>query len=177
MSRPSQKAAPPAASGLSSSLRIRLPTGRPAPNLKGWKGLESRISPLLRPLVRAYLLGYVSSVAPRLFTLVSKHVIRLKRGKKQQDDFVESFINILRGGMDWQRFPTFCAVLAGGSTLLEVCFHTPYKDHDDLVANTTDYIGFLQVYTRSFSRLIVRCDTKTASIPTRVLHAHFTNTL
>ncbi|KAK3397383.1 hypothetical protein B0T20DRAFT_394497 [Sordaria brevicollis] len=124
MSRPTQKAAaPPASSGLPSSLRLRLPTTtQTASNLKGWKKLESRIPPLLRPLVRAYLLGYVSSVAPRLLTLVSKHVIRLKAGKKQQDDFVESFISILRGGMDWQRFPTFCAVLAGGSTLLECTF-------------------------------------------------------
>ncbi|KAJ4397922.1 hypothetical protein N0V85_006426 [Neurospora sp. IMI 360204] len=124
MSRPSQRAAPPAASGLPSSLRLQLPTVRSASNLKGWKRIESRIPPLLRPLVRAYLLGYVSSVAPRLFTLVSKHVIRLKAGKKQKHDFVESFVNILRGGMDWQRFPTFCAVLAGGSTLLEVSFKT-----------------------------------------------------
>lgn len=122
MSRQSQKAAPPAASGFPSSLRLQLSPARSTSTLKGWKRAEGRIPPLLRPLVRAYLLGFVSSVAPRLFTLVSKHVIRLKAGKKQQDDFVESFINILRGGMDWQRFPTFCAVLAGGSTLLEVSF-------------------------------------------------------
>lgn len=150
MSRPTQKAAaPPAASGLPSSLRLRLPTtAQSASNLKGWKRLESRIPPLLRPLVRAYLLGYVSSVAPRLLTLVSKHVIRLKAGKKQQDGFVESFINILRGGMDWQRFPTFCAVLAGGSTLLEVCsFSFTPRNVTTLLLQLTQHIVYLQDYT------------------------------
>nr|CAD70401.1 hypothetical protein [Neurospora crassa] len=151
MSHPSQSPPSPAATGLPSSLRLQLPTARLAPNSKGWKRIESRIPPLLRPLVRAYLLGYVSSVAPRLFTLISKQALRWKAGKKQQDGFVESFVNILRGGMDWHRFPTFCAVLAGGSTLLEYCY-------------SLQALGFLQNYTRSFSRHIVPCRTKTASI-------------
>ncbi|KAK3490638.1 uncharacterized protein B0T23DRAFT_319967 [Neurospora hispaniola] len=127
MSHPSQSPLSPAATGLPSSLRLQLPTARLAPNSKGWKRIESRIPPLLRPLVRAYLLGYVSSVAPRLFTLISKHALRWKAGKKQQDGFVESFVNILRGGMDWHRFPTFCAVLAGGSTLYSIVWplHCP----------------------------------------------------
>ncbi|EGO56660.1 hypothetical protein NEUTE1DRAFT_147264 [Neurospora tetrasperma FGSC 2508] len=119
MSHPSQSPGSPAATGLPSSLRLQLPSARLAPNSKGWKRIESHIPLLLRPLVRAYLLGYVSSVAPRLFTLISKHALRWKAGKKQQDGFVESFVNILRGGMDWHRFPTFCAILTGGSTLLE----------------------------------------------------------
>jgi hypothetical protein len=31
-----------------------------------------------------------------------------------------SLEHILRTGLDWRRFPTFCAVLVGGSSLLEV---------------------------------------------------------
>ncbi|CAM1503890.1 Fc.00g014810.m01.CDS01 [Cosmosporella sp. VM-42] len=78
---------------------------------------------ILRPLIRAYLLGYASAVAPRLLTLLLQHVA--KRRKKcispEQDErtFLESAKHILRTGLDLQRFPTFCAVLVGGSTLLQ----------------------------------------------------------
>jgi hypothetical protein len=90
---------------------------------------------MLRPLVRAYLLGYVSSVAPRLLTLLLQHLTRRKLKRQAQEPattpagaqpqkngepFLEALQRILRGGLDWQRFPTFCAVLVGGSTLLEV---------------------------------------------------------
>jgi hypothetical protein len=83
----------------------------------------------LRPLVRAYLLVYASAVAPRVLTLLLQHLTRWKhakklhrRQKKQQNDdsFLESLERILRGGLDPRRFPTFCAALVGGSTLLEV---------------------------------------------------------
>ena len=78
----------------------------------------------MRPLVRAYLLGYASAVGPRLLTLLLQQVMRRKQ--KGNDDgptqksFADSLLHVLRGGLDWQRFPTFCAVLVGGSTLLEV---------------------------------------------------------
>lgn len=80
---------------------------------------------ILRPLIRAYLLGYASSVAPRLLTLVLQLVARKRRKYEApaQDSrsFVESTQHILRTGLELQRFPTFCAALVGGSTLLQVC--------------------------------------------------------
>ncbi|KAH6676047.1 integral membrane protein [Plectosphaerella plurivora] len=83
--------------------------------------------PSLRPLVRAYLLGYASSVAPRLLTLLLQAVTRARRrasspaaaSPKKEVDLLASLRHIILTGFEWQRFPTFCAVLVGGSTLLE----------------------------------------------------------
>ncbi|KAI5466902.1 hypothetical protein BGZ63DRAFT_346169 [Mariannaea sp. PMI_226] len=78
---------------------------------------------ILRPLIRAYLLGYATAVGPRLLTLILQHVARRRRKQlsPDQDDrsFAKSAKHILRMGFNLQRFPTFCAVLAGGSTLLQ----------------------------------------------------------
>lgn len=87
------------------------------------------IPPSLRPLVRAYLLGYGSAVAPRLINLLLQHIYRRRRNAKKlvpEDQLREekslgvSAAHILKTGFDPQRFPTFCAVLVGGSTLLQV---------------------------------------------------------
>jgi hypothetical protein len=88
--------------------------------------LEQSIPPVLRPVIRAYVLGYASSTAPRLLTLLLTH---LSRRRKNIDDkpvhsFFPSLVRILRGGLELQRFPTFCAALVGGSTLLEARDHT-----------------------------------------------------
>lgn len=84
------------------------------------------IPEILRPLIRAYLLGYASAVAPRLLTLVLQHVAKRKKKLANQlapdlDDssFVSSAAHIVRTGFNPQRFPTFCAILAGGTTLLK----------------------------------------------------------
>jgi len=101
---------------------------------------DHAIPPVLRPLVRAYLLGYASTVAPRVLTLVLQHLTRRRKGRpatttandatatataKQPPQppppFFVSLTHILRSGLDWQRFPAFCAAIVGGSTLLEVC--------------------------------------------------------
>ncbi|KAF4965545.1 hypothetical protein FSARC_6676 [Fusarium sarcochroum] len=81
---------------------------------------------ILRPLIRAYLLGYASAVAPRLLTLVLQHVAKRRRKLANQlapdlDDksFVKSAAYIVKTGFNPQRFPAFCAVLVGGSTLLK----------------------------------------------------------
>lgn len=88
------------------------------------------VPPILRPVVRAYLLGYASAVAPRLLTLVLQEVVKRRRRSKQkqhlvaeQDNrqsFVDSAARILRTGLELQRFPAFCAALVGGTTLLQV---------------------------------------------------------
>ena len=85
--------------------------------------LNQNIPPLVRPIIRAYALGYASSTAPRLLTLLLTHLSRKRKNIdiKPDDPFLPSLIRILRGGVELQRFPTFCAALVGGSTLFEVC--------------------------------------------------------
>lgn len=86
--------------------------------------------PLLRPLLRAYLLGYAFAVGPRLLALVLHYALKLVRarrkatngpgGDKPEPQLLQSISKTVRAGLEWQRFPTFCAALVGGSTLLEV---------------------------------------------------------
>lgn len=83
------------------------------------------IPPPLRPLSRAFILGYAFSVTPRLLTTLLQFVSRLRQrraasNQKDGDNLSTSLKRILKTGFDWRRFPTFCAVLVGGSTLLEV---------------------------------------------------------
>ena len=75
--------------------------------------LEKTIPPVLRPIIRAYVLGYASSTVPRLLTLFLTHLSRRRKNidEKPQDFFPLSFIRILKGGLEIQRFPTFCAAL------------------------------------------------------------------
>ncbi|KAK3343996.1 hypothetical protein B0T25DRAFT_314073 [Lasiosphaeria hispida] len=97
---------------------------------------DDGIPPILRPLVRAYLLGYVSAVAPRVLTLLLQHLSRRRHSSQAadktkrtgkttaHDSFWESLQHILYTGLDPRRFPAFCALVVGGSTLLEVrCHH------------------------------------------------------
>ncbi|KAK2018865.1 integral membrane protein [Colletotrichum eremochloae] len=83
----------------------------------------SGIPPILRPLLRAYLLGYASAVAPRILTLLMRYITKKRRrvstDNGQCDGFVARLRQTVLAGLDPQRFPTFCAVLVGGSTLLE----------------------------------------------------------
>lgn len=108
------------------------------PTSSSRKKYDTAIPVILRPLVRAYLLGYASAVGPRLLTLLLQHLTRWKRGsakrlspkgegegekqshQRKEDPFLQSLRHILRGGLDPRRFPTFCAAIVGGSTLLQV---------------------------------------------------------
>ncbi|KAK4197191.1 hypothetical protein QBC40DRAFT_334228 [Triangularia verruculosa] len=126
-SLPASSAAAPSPSLISAAQLIQ--STPPGKRRRGW---DDGIPPILRPLVRAYLLGYASTVAPRLATLLIQHLTRLFKKhydtEKQEstattsptDTFLASLIRTLKGGFGWHRFPTFCALLAGGSTLLEV---------------------------------------------------------
>lgn len=75
----------------------------------------------MRPVLRAYALGYASSTAPRILTLFLTYLGRKRKGLDEQPErvFLASLRKILRGGLEWRRFPTFCAALIGGSTLFE----------------------------------------------------------
>lgn len=86
------------------------------------------IPPALRPAVRAYALGYASAVGPRLLTLVLQHLSKRRRRRLHDPEvdnngssFLDSATHIIKTGFDVERFPTFCAVLAGGSTFIRVC--------------------------------------------------------
>ncbi len=96
------------------------PTPAPFPRRRQ---LERGVPPVLRPVIRAYVLGYASSTVPRLLTLFLTHLSRRRKNidEKPEDDFPGFFIRILKGGLEVQRFPTFCGLLIGGSTLLEAC--------------------------------------------------------
>ncbi|KAI0906676.1 integral membrane protein [Ustulina deusta] len=89
--------------------------------------LDKAVPPILRPVLRAYVLGYASAVAPRVLTLILHNGARWRKGRglktpaqPQQDSFAASLRHILCTGLDPQRFPTFCATLVGGTTLLDV---------------------------------------------------------
>lgn len=100
------------------------------PGLRRWDACAAHLTTFLKPLIRAYLLGYAFSVGPRLLALVLHHVLTLVRRrlsgasdavqKKPKTGFLESMLKTLRAGLEWQRFPAFCAALVGGSTLFEV---------------------------------------------------------
>lgn len=91
--------------------------------------MAQSIPPVLRPLLRAYALGYASSTVPRLLTLILTQ-LRGRKDKLDADDpkssakprnaFVPALLRILRGGLELQRFPAFCAALVGSATLLEI---------------------------------------------------------
>ncbi|RDW75563.1 hypothetical protein BP5796_06384 [Coleophoma crateriformis] len=93
--------------------RLTTPHSRPLPTLRAY---EASIPPLLRPLIRAYLFGYASSTVPRILTLFLSHLSRRRKNIDvlPEDCFVPSFARILKGGLEWQRFPTFCCALVGG---------------------------------------------------------------
>jgi hypothetical protein len=89
-------------------------------------------------MARAYLAGYLSAVAPRLLTLVLQHLARRRHANKEKtsttardpqhgegESFLAGLHRILCGGLDLRRFPTFCALLVGSASLLEVSLISP----------------------------------------------------
>ncbi|PHH53916.1 hypothetical protein CFIMG_002831RAa [Ceratocystis fimbriata CBS 114723] len=90
----------------------------------------SAVPPRLRPLLRAFLLGYVSTVGPQIFNLIFKTVMRVRRcrkenknGKQEPTTDLQSLIDSIKqaamGGLCFRDFPVFCAIVVGGSSLLE----------------------------------------------------------
>ena len=80
------------------------------------------VPPSLRPAFRAFLLGYVSTVGPRLVSLLARYV-KFKRAARDGDEKIrvaDSLRAVLTSGFGWNRFPAFCALFVGGSTFLEV---------------------------------------------------------
>ncbi|KAL5340747.1 hypothetical protein BJX70DRAFT_93416 [Aspergillus crustosus] len=74
-----------------------------------------RTAQLLQPILRAYALGYLSTTTPK--------VISCLRGLWNNNDLnyqqkVRELFRVLASGARLGSFPTFCAALVGGSTLL-----------------------------------------------------------
>ncbi|KAL3489869.1 hypothetical protein BJX62DRAFT_148429 [Aspergillus germanicus] len=74
-----------------------------------------RAAALFKPILRAYALGYLSSTTPKALSC-------LRRIWGSQDltyqEKSEQFLRALTGALRLESFPTFCASLVGGSTLL-----------------------------------------------------------
>lgn len=82
--------------------------------------LERQLLPLLKPVTRAYILGYASSTTPRLLSLCIA-IIRGKTSQKyNQSGIAKSAFQILIGGLELQRFPTFCATLVGCNSIFGI---------------------------------------------------------
>lgn len=80
------------------------------------------VPPSLRPALRAFLLGYASTVGPRLASLLARYV-KSKRAASDTDEKIriaDSLRAVLASGLGGKRFPAFCALFVGGSTFLEV---------------------------------------------------------
>ncbi|KAL2265382.1 hypothetical protein VTJ83DRAFT_6482 [Remersonia thermophila] len=105
---------------------------------------DRAIPPVLRPAVRAYLLGYASAVGPRLLTLVLRHLALARRsgrhtpkppagndGKEAQtpSSFADDLRHVLGSALGWQRLPAFCGALVGGATLLEIPLRSVLARH------------------------------------------------
>jgi hypothetical protein len=96
----------------------------PRPTLRLLLQLEP-IPASLRPLARAYVLGYASSVVPRLLALLLRHAAakRKKNGAtpvKHDHPIADSVAHIFRTALELHRFPAFCAALVGVTSLLQV---------------------------------------------------------
>ncbi|KAL4974830.1 hypothetical protein BDW66DRAFT_160993 [Aspergillus desertorum] len=74
-----------------------------------------RTTQLLQPVLRAYALGYLSSATPKVVSslrrLWSNNDLSYRRK-------LDELFRVLAGPLRLESFPTFCAVLVGGSTLL-----------------------------------------------------------
>ncbi|KAI3391540.1 hypothetical protein diail_7160 [Diaporthe ilicicola] len=128
---------------------------------------DRSVPPLLRPLLRAYLLGYAFTVGPRLLALVLHHALKLARTRRKAADgphegkpepqLLESLSKTVRAGLEWQRFPTFCAALVGGSTLLEPILRKALARVSNGVAETTrirrQVVPILCTHTEAVPRL------------------------
>ncbi|CAL5869837.1 uncharacterized protein PFLUO_LOCUS4068 [Penicillium psychrofluorescens] len=86
--------------------------------------LPSRDRNLLKPILRAYALGYLSSVTPKLIS----YVRRLGNNKGwTTEQKLQELAQVLTNPVRVNGFPTFCASLVGGSTLLPVLLYRLYS--------------------------------------------------
>ncbi|KAJ5666704.1 hypothetical protein N7462_011113 [Penicillium macrosclerotiorum] len=75
--------------------------------------LQARI---IKPILRAYALGYLSSLTPKLISYARHFASRDWSAPKK----FQELARVLAGPLRVNSFPTFCAALVGGSTVLPV---------------------------------------------------------
>ena len=130
----SASALPAAAPMLQPSILLQQPLGRNQRlRSRRW---DAGVPHLLQPVLRAYLLAYASTVAPKIVSLVVRAAVKIYRRRKVDDksrrpQFLLSLRRVLIEALHWQRFPAFCATLVGGSTLLQVSpklYHHPSSE-------------------------------------------------
>ncbi|EAW14082.1 uncharacterized protein ACLA_071150 [Aspergillus clavatus NRRL 1] len=71
---------------------------------------------ILQPILRAYAIGYLSSTTPR----VVSYLRRLKAKDLSNKQKIEELSRTLTSAFRLDSFPTFCAILVGGSTALPI---------------------------------------------------------
>lgn len=76
-------------------------------------GAHIDIAPV-KPIIQAYALGYLSSTGPRLIGFLRT----IKRKDKTTQEKIDYLCTILKTSTDTNRFPTSCAVIVAGATLL-----------------------------------------------------------
>ncbi|KAF3482802.1 uncharacterized protein GIQ15_02126 [Arthroderma uncinatum] len=69
---------------------------------------------VLKPVARAFALGYLTTTLPKLISFLKT----LQRRDLGTAEKLQRLIRILHCGFKWDRFPAFCALLAGGSSIL-----------------------------------------------------------
>jgi hypothetical protein len=175
----------PDARSILTSTMTRVSTGNASKS--SFLQLQS-IPPVLRPLVRAYLLGYASAVLPRLLTLVLQHLSNRNRKtpnyalpERDENTFLESARHVLKTGLDPCRFPTFCAALVGGSTLLQVGHNfilslthvaTPSSRTDTLSLSHTHSLTHSLIHSVNQTQTSIHTDH---AIQCLSLHSHLTH--
>ncbi|KAL4777397.1 hypothetical protein BDW60DRAFT_213018 [Aspergillus nidulans var. acristatus] len=76
-----------------------------------------RTTQLLQPVLRAYALGYLSSATPKIISCLRRLWINNDLSYRQRS---YELLRVLAGPLRLESFPTFCAALVGGSTLLPI---------------------------------------------------------
>ncbi|KAJ5618459.1 hypothetical protein N7528_007102 [Penicillium herquei] len=77
---------------------------------------------ILKPIIRAYALGYLSSVTPKIVSY-TRHLRNKDLSTKEK---LQELARVLAGPLRLSGFPTFCAALIGGSTIFPTLLYQLY---------------------------------------------------
>ncbi|KAJ5729434.1 uncharacterized protein N7483_003942 [Penicillium malachiteum] len=77
---------------------------------------------ILKPIIRAYALGYLSSITPKIVSY-TRHLRDKDLSTKEK---LQELAQVLAGPLRLSGFPTFCGALIGGSTILPTLLYQLY---------------------------------------------------
>jgi len=114
--------APRSASSVSVTFYASMASSSQWPTVICIRDGNRRIPPQLLPLIRAYTFGYASSTLPRLLALLLSSLSGKpsKEINSSSSDFRHRVLRVFNSDLEFRRFPTFCAALVGGSSLLQI---------------------------------------------------------